>query len=126
MAYATLTFSAPINASCQVGDMAYYTSTSSGTPADGGFTNQSGAIVEIGQIREINAPLSSTPTMKVGTTLGYAQLNGLNNKFILFSKDNEANMSSPLGYYASVKMANDSTTEAELFSVNMEASTSSK
>ena len=49
MAYATLTFSAPINASCQVGDMAYYTSTSSGTPADGGFTNQSGAIVEIGK-----------------------------------------------------------------------------
>jgi hypothetical protein len=126
MPYATLTFEAPLNVSCQVGDTAYYVSTSSGTTADGGFTNQSGSIVEIGSIRQINNASSSAPTILVDTILGYAELNGQNDKFILFNKDNKANMSSPVGYYASVKMANNSTTAAELFSVGMDSFESSK
>ena len=126
MPYATLTFEAPLNVSCQVGDTAYYVSTSSGTTADGGFTNQSGGIVEIGSIRQINNASSSAPTILVDTILGYAELNGQNDKFILFNKDNKANMSSPVGYYASVKMVNDSTNKAELFSVGMGSFESSK
>ena len=47
-------------------------------------------------------------------------------KFILFSKDNEVNLSSILGYYAEVKMVNDSTSAAELFSVGVDAFSSSK
>ena len=126
MAYAELTFSAPLNTSCQVGDTAYVvTSTSS----QGGFTvgsTLSSSLIEIGEIREINNPTSNSPTMKVETTVGYADLNGLNNQYILFNKDNKANLSSPTGYYASVKLVNDSTTEAELYCVSMEAFTSSK
>tara|TARA_R110002012_G_scaffold35738_4_gene101657 strand:- start:1564 stop:1944 length:381 start_codon:yes stop_codon:yes gene_type:complete len=126
MPYATLTFEAPLNVSCQVGDTAYYVSTSSGTVADGGFTNQSGDIIEIGSIRQINNASSSTPTILVDTILGYAELNGQNDKFILFNKNNKANMSSPVGYFASVKMANNSTGAAELFSVSMDSFESSK
>lgn len=124
MAFATLTFSAPINASCQVGDTAYYVNTLNST---GGFQVASTiTVTEIGEIREINNPSSTSPTMKVETTVAYADLNGLTDKYILFNKDNKANLSSPTGYYASVKLVNDSTTTAELYSVTMDTFTSSK
>lgn len=122
MPYATLTFSAPLNTSCQVGDIAYYVTT---TPS-GGFDTAYDGIIKIGDIREISGAATSTPTMKVETILGYTELNDLSSKFILFTKDNKVNLNSPLGYYASVKMVNDSTTEAELFSVGMEVFDSSK
>jgi len=124
MAFATLTFSAPINASCQVGDTAYYVNTLNST---GGFqVANTITVTEIGEIREINNPSSTSPTMKVETTVAYADLNGLTDKYILFNKDNKANLSSPTGYYASVKLVNDSTTTAELYSVTMDTFTSSK
>ena len=46
--------------------------------------------------------------------------------FIMFSKDNKANMSSILGYYASAQFRNNSTDEAELFNVGMDIFESSK
>ena len=46
--------------------------------------------------------------------------------YIMFSKDNKANMSSMLGYYASVEYRNNSTTKAELFNVGAEVFESSK
>ena len=46
--------------------------------------------------------------------------------FILFNKDNEANLNSVLGYYAEVKMVNNSKTEAELFAVSANVAESSK
>ena len=48
------------------------------------------------------------------------------NSFIMFSKDNKANMSSILGYYASAQFRNDSLDEAELFSVGVDIFESSK
>ena len=123
MPAATLNFSAPINVSCQVGDTVYYVTTTT----SGGFTTNSGNIVEIGQIREIQSPTSNSPSIIANTSLGYSELNGLTDKFILFSKDNKANLSSPMGYYASVKMTNDETASAgELFSVGVDAFASSK
>ena len=120
MASITLTFSAPLNASCQVGDTAYYVTT--GT--SGGFTTNDSDPKKIGQIRQIDGASSSAPTMICETDLG-GGLNGLS-KFILFSKDNKANLSSILGYYASVKLENDSTVESELFSLGMDMFESSK
>ena len=126
MPSATLTFSAPINASCQVGDTAYYVSTA----ASGGFTTNSGSVIEIGSIREIQNPGTASPVMIIETSVGYNDLGGaagLSDKFILFSKNNKANLSSPLGYFASVKLVNDDTTAAaELFSVATEMFESSK
>ena len=48
------------------------------------------------------------------------------NDFIMFSKDNKANMSSLMGYYAKVQMKNNSTSEAELFSLETDFFESSK
>ncbi len=123
MAKATLTFSAPLNTSCQVGDLAYYV-----TKQDlGGFeTNDSSGIKLIGQIRQITNPTSSSPTVICHTTAAYADIHNTTDKFILFSKDNKANLSSILGYYASVKLVNDSTVASELFSVGMDMFESSK
>ena len=129
MPSATLNFSAPINVSCQVGDTAYYVDTNS----IGGFTASTdvsgqaeNTIVEIGEIREIQGPKTNTPAIIVETTLGYAELNGLN-KFIFFSKNNKANLSSPLGYYASVKFVNDNNYRtAELYAIEADIYESSK
>tara|TARA_R110002167_G_scaffold58728_1_gene166164 strand:- start:50 stop:724 length:675 start_codon:yes stop_codon:yes gene_type:complete len=46
--------------------------------------------------------------------------------FLLFSKDNDANLSSMLGYYANVGFKNFSSSQVELFSVNTEVTQSSK
>ena len=46
--------------------------------------------------------------------------------FLMFSKDNEANLSSILGYYAETTFINDSPEKAELFAVSTEFSESSK
>jgi hypothetical protein len=48
------------------------------------------------------------------------------NSYIMFSKDNKANMSSMLGYYASAQFRNNSTDEAELFNVGVDVFESSK
>ena len=129
MPSATLNFSAPINVSCQVGDTAYYVDTN----VVGGFTvstnslaSQENTIVEIGEIREIQGPKTNTPAIIVETTLGFNELNGLN-KFIFFSKNNKANLSSPLGYYASVKFVNDNNYRtAELYAIEADIYESSK
>ena len=119
----TLSFEAPLNASCQVGDTAYYVETED----DGGFTKNSGSIVEIGQIREITPFNGSAALVKCMTDLPYdGGLAANATQFILFSKDNKANLSSVLGYYADVKMVNNSTAEAELFSVGVDYFESSK
>lgn len=129
MPSATLTFSAPLNVSCQVGDTVYYVDTNT----VGGFsasTNVGGSaentIVEIGEIREIQNPTSSAPAIIVETTLGYNELNGLS-KFIFFSKNNKVNLNSPLGYYATAKFINDNHYRtAELYAVTTDVFESSK
>lgn len=115
MAIVTLEFTQPLNVSCQVGDTAYYVDTAT----DGGFKVNNTNVTEIGTIVEI-ADREATPTVKVYSTMtGWAgEKSG--EQFILFSKNNKANLSSPLGYYAEVKITNDSTTEAELYAVTMD------
>ena len=136
MALVTLTFTAPINASCQVGDTAYFVQTASsnfdpmypgnvGTNQYGGTTSDADHITTIGPIREITNRDSNSPTMVCYSDLTFNEVNGLN-RFIMFSKDNRANLNSLTGYYASVKMVNDSTEEAELFSVGLDMFGSSK
>ena len=119
MAVLTLTFSAALNVSCQVGDTAYYVTTGS----SGGFTINSNNVTEIGVVTAIANPTSSTPTITITTSLPSSLLG--DTKFILFSKDNKVNLSSMLGYYADVKIANNSTVEAEIFSIGTETFDSS-
>jgi len=127
MALVTLQFTQPLNASCQVGDKAYYVSTSNNLKgATNDFLVNNGSITEIGVIVEI-ADALDTPTLKVRAISTYPGTGSeLTDKFIFFSKDNKANLSSPLGYFASVKFKNNSTSEAELHAVGVEMFGSSK
>ena len=103
MATLTLTFSSGLNTDVQVGDTAYYVATT--TSGTGGFTSSAdNSIVEIGTVASTNF---STNVMTITTTLPDNEVT--TSHFILFSKDNAINMSSILGYYAEVKMVNNST-----------------
>lgn len=113
-----LTFTNEINTSVQVGDTAYHSRV--GTTA--GFSTSS-SIVEIGPISSINRltkQIVCSPSTITSTT------RPPDGSFILFSKDNRANMASPLGYYAQVKFKNDSTVKGEMFSAACEVFESSK
>jgi len=126
MATVTLTFANKINASAQVGDTTYYVTTSS----QGGFTTSlnvstpttENIYVKIGTIKSIN---TARLIMVVNTDLTSGQI-PTTSHFIFFSKDNIANMTTALGYYAEVKLKNNSTTEAELFSIGCDVFESSK
>ena len=128
MALVTLTFTdQPLNASCQVGDTAYYVSTSNNLKgATNDFLVNSDTITEIGVRVQIATPLTS-PVLTVRALASFhGSSSDLTNKYIFFSKDNKANLSSPLGYFASVKMVNNSATQSELHAVNAGVFTSSK
>tara|TARA_R100000900_G_scaffold137275_1_gene115671 strand:+ start:444 stop:824 length:381 start_codon:yes stop_codon:yes gene_type:complete len=126
MATVSLTYGNKINESAQVGDTAYYVTTSS----QGGFTTSlnnstpttENVYVTIGTIRSIAADRLS---MVVNTSLTTSQI-PTTSHFIFFSKDNVANMTTALGYYAEVVLKNNSTTEAELFSIGSDYFESSK
>ena len=119
MASITLTFTAPLNESCQVGDTAYAVAT---TPT-GGF-NTGNTLTTIGQIREIT-PWSGVQSVIICDTL-LADASLVDGNFILFRKDERVNMSSILGYYAEAKFVCDDLGKAELFSVGFDTFDSSK
>ena len=128
MALVTLTFNnQPLNTSCQVGDTAYYVSTSNNLKgATNDFLVNSDTITEIGVIVQITSPLTS-PVLIVRAVDSFpGSSSDLTSKFIFFSKDNKANLSSPLGYFASVKLKNNSTVQSELHAVNAGVFASSK
>ncbi len=114
----TLTFTNDINTSVQVGDTAYYSKVSN----VGGFKTSS-SITYIGPISSIDTSAKQIVCSPAGISSNSQPPAG---SFILFSKDNRANMASPLGYYAQVKFKNDSTIKGEMFSAACEVFESSK
>jgi hypothetical protein len=113
----TLTFANTLNTSVQVGDTAYYCSTTSPTT---GFTSAGMSdIVEIGEITSItgNVIVCTIPATTVPPT---------DTSFILFSKDNKVNMSSPLGYYGLAQFKNESKVKGEMFAASCDVFESSK
>ena len=114
MATITLTFTQPIQDSVQIGDIAYFTPTST----VGNF-NTGGTIKEIG-------PITAVTELSITCTIPNSSPRPAANNFILFSKDNRANMASIAGYYAEIDLQNNSTTAAELFHVSSEVVESSR
>jgi len=116
----TIGFSQDINVSIQVGDLAWYIPTNvQGAQGNQYNTNDIDNVVLIGPVTNINGNILTI------------DLNSGNNApavtdFIMFSKDNRANISGVLGYYANVKLVNDSKDKVELFSVASEVFESSK
>ena len=102
----------------------------------GGFDNvdndnlSSTGIVYIGKCTNVNRNLNSVsvlvdPSLTVSQQISIYQGVGLGD-FIMFSKSNQANLSSLLGYYAEATLLNNSPYEAELFAISTEVSESSK
>ena len=119
MALKTFTIGNSLNESLSVGDTAYYVTLAT---AAGGFQSSTGSITSLGEVKVITKS-TNTITVEVSATIN---ANTLNNKMLLFSKDNKVNTSGLTGYFASVKMSNNSTVSSELFSVGSEIVQSSK
>jgi len=116
----TIGFSQDINVSVQVGDLAWYVPTSlQGAQGNQYQTNDIDNIVLIGPITNVN-----NNTLTIDQPAGQAPPSS--SDFIMFSKDNRANASGLLGYYAKVKFINDSKDKIELFAVGSEVFESSK
>ena len=135
-AYTQLFFDQSLNVSIQVGDTAYYVRTqdSSVTTVPGvastTFKINSNNIQEVGEVwnvYETSIVCRFLCNYNAGGSSPDCDIHIPNiGDFIMFSKDNAANMSSILGYYAEVEMVNDSNYKAKLFAVSTDISESSK
>ena len=103
------------NTSLQVGDIAYAAPIS--TTLDTQYANIED-LKRVGVITGID-----DWGITVEEPVDYEPLPG---DFIMFSKDKQANNTSLLGYYAEVKISNNSTEAAELFALSSEVAPSSK
>ena len=124
----TLTFSGPLNVSCQVGDSLYFVNTTNMYKTDEIHGNlavyqNSDNAEYIGPVLEIINPTSSSPSIITHTALPSSLNDTIG--FVFFSKDNKANLSSILGYYADVKFENNSTEYAEMFTAAVDTFNSS-
>ena len=122
----TLRFNNPFNHSLQVGDTIWYTNTSS----SGGYNvapkdsvNKLGTLEFISNQYQAYQLKVSVPAPQ-GTTTVTPPLNI--GAFIMFSKNNIINLGDVSGYFAEVKLENNSTEKIELFAVSSEISESSK
>ena len=122
MANVTLTFTNNINRSAQVGDIVYYTPTTFQGGTMQASSDYSG-MTKMGPIVSITRTSSGG---NIVVDLDANQQVPTTSDFIFFSKDNMANMSSILGYYAEVKFINNSNTYAELYAISSEVVESSK
>ena len=112
------TFGHELNVSAQVGDIAYYVPTNT----VGKFSVNSSDVIEIGPITYINI---SSKEFWCSSTLASSQYPSRED-YIFIAKDNKANQSNVLGYYAQVDLFNNSKEKAEIFSVNADYFESSK
>ena len=81
--------------------------------------NTAGTIVELGPVTAINGNVI-TVFHDIGTQLP------VNGDFIMFAKHRGANMSSLLGYFARFRIKNNSTEKAEMYSIAVDVTESSK
>ena len=143
-----LTFEREINVSVQEGDLVYFSNptpvgTARSWPDNGGgtrtphLTNDQADIILIGPVEGIRYRRiqRNTGEQLIFTDIFANMEQNLFNQyfaqlrpesFIMFSKDNKANMANMLGYYASVEYRNNSTDKAELFATSVEVHESSK
>ena len=123
MSSITITIGNNLNQSLSVNDIAYYAHLA---VASGGFQSNSQTPVRLGVVQAINNSTNTITINPLNTDIAENELLPTNKTMLLFSKDNKVNTSGLTGYFASVKMSNDSTTTSELFSLGSEVAQSSK
>lgn len=126
----TLNFNHDINVSVQIGDIGYYVVTAPVGPA---FAWEATTTPHMTQTRESVIMIGPITAITVDSitcfmTPALAAQHGPppQGAFIMFSKDNKANLSSLLGYFSLLKLRNNSTARAELFGVGAKFVESSK
>jgi len=119
----TFTLTHPLNQAIQPGttDVAYYADTSTYTFSDSSTVDYADTFVRLGAITAVNYAAKQITCDVASNTVLPAS-----NDFLFFSKDNRANMTSLLGYYAEVEVQNNSTDKAEIFAMGSEIFESSK
>ncbi len=114
-----------INASLQVGDTVYHTSSSqvgAGSFAFNVNQNNWADIVKLGTINSINR---RTNKIRISGDLNLALPENIG--YLFFTKDNAHELSSIKGYYAEIKMVNNNNkSRSELFQISLAADESSK
>jgi|21_taG_2_1085346.scaffolds.fasta_scaffold00360_3 hypothetical protein len=140
MAIITLTFNHDINVSVQLDDLVYYVPTNpvgipnspTGSPWESTTTphdsNTRENVVLIGPVTGIMPWDGNVTMIFADMDDDLILLRGIpsDGDFIMFSKDNKVNLSSLLGYYSKVKLANSSEEQAELFAIGADWVESSK
>lgn len=116
---AVINFSSDIDSYLQVGDIIYY---SNNTSSSGGFevNKLEQDILKIGDLHTIINKKSIIVNITENVSLPSA------GNYVFFSKENDVNIAGVLGYYAEVKMRNNSTDKAELYRIEVSAPESSK
>ena len=116
----TITLSGEINSSLSIGDTIFTCGVANVTDAggtDSTIDKNSGALTLRGTVTAIN---NTTNVITVDDGGSAVTADALANDMALFAKDGVVNTSGISGYYATVKMKNNSTSEAKLFSVGSE------
>ena len=119
MATFDITLSNSINESLSVGDTVYTVAVQNvldGDNVDSTIDSNSGNPTKVGTVSAIN---KSTNVITITTDLTVEE-DQFNNQMALFSKSGIVNTSGISGYYAKVKMKNNGTSEAKLFSISSE------
>ncbi len=118
----TLTFDKPLNSSISVGDTAWYVPVSVG----GGYNTAPTSVVKLlGTIISVSDQYLRPQLVISNNTMSIAPLIDAST-FIMFQKNNKANLTSLKGYYAEATLENNSKEKAELFAVSSEIVQSSK
>jgi|TARA_R110001599_G_scaffold344962_1_gene568959 hypothetical protein len=119
------------NDSLQIGDMIYFQTP---TPL-GGFDQQLNAPIFVGPVVDIfNAVGVSISSQDWNPPMFSMEVDNINpggtipsvNDFIMFNKECSINMSGLVGYFAEVKIKNNSREKAEIFCLSSEITQSSK
>ena len=122
----TLHFEEPLNTSLAIGDTAWMVAVSS---AGGYETANQDNILKLGRVEYVSTSTENYFIRVSQYHLASASPTSppiLTDSFIMFSKPNSINTSRLKGYYAKVRLDNNSTEKVELFAVGSEISESSK
>tara|TARA_X000001388_G_C2224649_1_gene120666 strand:- start:720 stop:1097 length:378 start_codon:yes stop_codon:yes gene_type:complete len=110
-----------LNSSLQVGDTVYYCNINL---LGGNILFNDGDLNKIGVVKKIYTGDFGQPLIDCNMIQGVST--PTTSDFLFFSKNNEVNMASPLGYFAKAKFVNNSIAKSEIFAASCEVFESSK